>query len=346
MVNKVSPIKFLCLAFFVLIPYLTHSQVVDKSLHASKPLFHDPVFDGAADPTLIWNKKEKKWFMFYTNRRASAPGLDGVTWVHGTRIGIAESADGGATWKYRDTCNILYRPDAGYTHWAPEVVEHKGTYHMYLTYVPGVFSNWNHPRWIVHLTSKNLIDWNFQSKLQLASEKCIDACVFRLPDGTWRMYYNNEADKKSMYYADSPDLYKWTDSGKKVVGDQGGEGPNVFFWHGKAWMVVDNWNGLGVYSSDDFINWKRQEKNILQEPGTGADDGVKGQHPCVVLKGDRAYIFYFTHFAQAKNYQGITDFSRSRRSAIQVAELEYADGQIVCNRDKPVFINLKPPRKN
>jgi len=34
--------------------------------------------------------------MFYTNRRSNAPGLDGVKWVHGTRIGIAESSDGGA----------------------------------------------------------------------------------------------------------------------------------------------------------------------------------------------------------------------------------------------------------
>ncbi len=330
---------------FIFLPAMLFSQNKTMDKQADKPLYHDPVYDGAADPTVIWNKKEKKWFMFYTNRRASAPGETGVTWVHGTRIGIAESSDGGATWKYRDTCNILYRPDAGYTYWAPEVVEHKGIYHMYLTYVPGVFSNWNHPRWIIHLASKNLIDWDFQSKLELASEKCIDACLFRLPDGTWRMYYNNEADKKSIYYADSPDLYKWTDSGMKVVGDQGGEGPNVFYWKGKAWMAVDNWNGLGIYSSDDFVNWKRQEKNILLEPGTGPDDGVKGQHACIVVNGDRAFIFYFTHFGQAKGYEGINDFSRSRRSAIQVAELEYTDGQIICNRDKPVLINLKPLKR-
>ena len=67
---------------------------------ASKPLFRDPVYDGAADPVVIWNQKEKKWVMFYTNRRANEIGLDGVTWVHGTRIGIAESSDGGANWQY------------------------------------------------------------------------------------------------------------------------------------------------------------------------------------------------------------------------------------------------------
>jgi Glycosyl hydrolases family 43 len=317
------------------------AQDADRNKPADKPLFHDPVYDGAADPAVIWNREEKKWFMFYTNRRANLPGLNGVTWVHGTRIGIAESSDGGSTWIYRDTCDIRYRTGK-YTHWAPEVIEHKGLYHMYLTFVPGVFTDWNHPRHIIHLTSNNLINWDFQSKLELSSDRCIDACVFHLPDGTWRMYYNNEADGKSIYYADSPDLYKWTDGGKKVIGDQGGEGPVVFFWKEKAWMAVDNWKGLGIYYSDDFVSWNRQGKNILQEPGTGEDDQVIGQHPDVVVSGDRAFIFYFTHFGQALGKRGTGDFSSSRRSCIQVAELEYEDGQIICNRDKPVFINLKP----
>ena len=154
---------------------------------ADKPVFSDPVFDGAADPVIIWNKKEKKWFMFYTNRRAKAEGLNGVTWVHGTRIGIAESTDGGATWKYRDTANINYRPTTDYTHWAPDVFEHKGLYHMFLTYVPGVFTDWNHPRVILHLTSKDLLNWEYRSTLKLANEKVIDATVFQLPDGTWRL---------------------------------------------------------------------------------------------------------------------------------------------------------------
>ena len=186
---------------------------------APRPLYRDPVYDGAADPSIVWNRAEKKWFMFYTNRRASSEDLSGVTWVHGTRIGIAESSESGRTWLYRDTCDIRYRM-SNYTHWAPEVLEHNGLYHMFLTYVPGIFTDWKHPRWIVHLTSTNLINWDFESRLELSSEKCIDACIFRMPDGTWRMYYNNEADSKSIYYADSPDLYTWKDSGKKVIGDR------------------------------------------------------------------------------------------------------------------------------
>jgi sucrose-6-phosphate hydrolase SacC (GH32 family) len=322
-------------------PTSLHGQVA-RGQTAAKPLFRDPVYDGAADPTVIWNSKEKKWFMFYTNRRANVSGLDGVTWVHGTRIGIAESTDKGRTWQYRDTCDIQYRL-TDYTHWAPEVIEYKGIYHMYLSYVPGVFKDWNHPRWIIHLTSTNLINWNFESKLDLSSDRCIDACIFRLPDKSWRMYYNNERDGKSMYYANSPDLYKWSDSGKKVVGDRAGEGANVFRWKGTYWMVVDNWNGLGVYSSSDLTNWTRQPENILKTPGKGADDQVIGGHPDVVVSGEKAYIFYFTHPGRTPENKGKDNY-QTRRSSIQVAELAYEDGKITCDRDKPVLIRLQKPK--
>ena len=77
---------------------------------------------------------------------------------------------------------------------------------MFLTVVPGIFTDWSHPREIVHLTSSNLIDWKFVSKLSLASDKVIDACIVKAPDGMWRMYYNNEKDHKSIYYAQSKDL--------------------------------------------------------------------------------------------------------------------------------------------
>jgi hypothetical protein len=47
--------------------------------------------------------------MLYTNRRANVPGLeDGVSWVHGTPIGIAESTDGGANWNCRCDASINY----------------------------------------------------------------------------------------------------------------------------------------------------------------------------------------------------------------------------------------------
>jgi hypothetical protein len=307
---------------------------------AGKPLFRDTVFDGAADPTIIWNKKEKRWFMFYTNRRANAKNETGVTWVHGTRIGIAESTDDGATWKYRDTANINYRPTEQYTHWAPEVIEHKGLYHMYLTYVPGVFTDWNHPRELLHLTSTDLLNWKYHSTLKLASDRVIDACVFQLPDGTWRMWYNNEKDRKSIYYADSPDLYSWVDNGK-AVGDRSGEGPNVFRWKGKYWMLVDNWAGMGLYHSTDLLKWEKQPERILEQPGTGPEDGTMGGHAQVIVSGDRVFVIYFLHPGRTKTPLRLKDDVETRRSLIQIAELDYQNGNITCNRDKPVYIKLK-----
>ncbi len=313
-----------------------------KGNPAPKPLFRDLVFDGAADPVLCWNRQENKWFMFYTNRRANLSDAPGVSWVHGTHIGIAESSDNGATWKYRGIADIKFG-EGDVTYWAPEVIEHAGTYHMYLTYVPGIFNDWNAPRDIVHLTSKNLIKWDYQSTLKLSSGRVIDACVFQLSNGTWRMWYNNEVDHKSIYYADSPDLYSWDDMGK-AIGDQPGEGPIVFRWKDAYWMVVDVWQGLGIYRSTDCLNWKRQAANLLETPGQGTDDKVKGGHPDVVVSGDRAFLFYFTHPGR-QGADAEKDTYEQRRSSIQVVELEYNNGEITCDRDKPTKIYLKPDSK-
>lgn len=315
------------------------SEAAREGKVAAKPLFRDPVHDGAADPVVVWNRRERKWFMLYTNRRANDATAAGVTWVHGTRIGVAESADGGATWKYRGTADIAYGP-ADYTHWAPEVVYHAGTYHMYLTVVPGIFRDWSATRDIVHLTSRDLLKWKYESTLKLASDKVIDASVTRLPDGNWRMWYNNERDKKSIYYADSPDLYRWQERGKAL--GQRGEGPKVFRWKGRHWMVIDVWQGLAVFSSDDLLRWTRQPRNILEAPGMGADDQVIGGHADVVLSGDRAFLFYFTHPGR-RGPRAKEDGYEQRRSSIQVAELEYEDGALTCDRDRPTRVRLRPP---
>lgn len=307
-----------------------------ENLHlADKPLFRDPVFDGAADPVLVWNSAEQRWFMFYTNRRATVQGT-GVEWVHGTHIGIAESTNGGASWSHRGVANINYG-GKDVTFWAPDVLENNGMYHMFLTIVPGIFTDWRHPRTIVHLTSKNLIDWNYQSTLPLASDKVIDADVVKGPNGKWHLYYNYERDRKSIHYAVSEDLFNWVDRGR-VIGDRPGEGPVVFLWKGKYFMLVDNWEGLGVYSSENLENWVRQERNILQEGGKGLDDFTKGQHGDVIVHNNRAFVFYFTH--PGRIYGQTIDNYNTRRTSIQVAELEFINGEITVDRNKPVFINL------
>jgi sucrose-6-phosphate hydrolase SacC (GH32 family) len=326
-----------------LIPSHISAQSKPVGVLAPKPLYRDPIYDGAADPTIIWNKKEKKWWMFYTNRRAADKNAVGVTWVHGTRIGIAQSSDG-ANWKYVDTANINYRPTPEYTHWAPEVIENSGIYHMYLTYVPGIFADWKHPRLIIHLTSTDLLNWKYISTIKLAQDKVIDPCVYKLPDGTWRMWYNNESDHKSIYYADSPDLDNWTDKGK-AIRDMPGEGPIAFKWKDKQWLIVDNWRGLGVYQSTsaDLLNWQRQDERLLEMPGTGQDDQAIGGHAYVLVSNDRAYLYYFTHPGRSKANPAPADSFEWRRSLIQVVELKYADGKITCDRNAPVYVKLNPP---
>ncbi|MXN91495.1 family 43 glycosylhydrolase [Flavobacterium sp. Sd200] len=324
---------------FLFIPGFIIAQSEGVKTPAPKPLFDDPVYHGAADPTIVWNKKAKKWWMFYTNRRAGDSTATGVTWVHGTDIGIAESADG-VKWSYKGIANINYKPTKEYTYWAPAIVENKGLYHMYLTYVPGIFADWKHPRNIIHLTSKNLLDWKFESVVKLVTDKVIDACVYKLPDGTFRMWYNNEPDGKAVYYADSKDLYSWTDKGKAIT-DMPGEGPVVFKWNDKYWMIVDNWKGLGVYSSENLLDWKRQEERLVELPGKGKDDQSIGGHADVIVSNNRAYLFYFTHPGRNKTAPGTTEFEK-RRSVIQVTELYYKDGKLSCDRDEACFIDLIP----
>ena len=242
------------------------------------------------------------------------------------------------------TADIEVPPEVGGTeptHWAPEVItDSDGLHHMYLTVVPGIFENWQHPRSIVHLTSTDLCEWTYQSVLQLATDRVIDACVVRLDDSTWRMWYNNERDAKSIYDADSSDLYSWVDKGKSV-GDRSGEGPKVFRWKDTWWMITDVWKGLAIYESQDALNWRCQSgPDLLVDPGTGLDDGAYGHHADVVVQGDRAYIFYFTHPDQSASEH--TGVSNSRRSTLHVAELHYEDGSIVTDRNAAVRILLDP----
>ncbi len=327
----------------MLVAASAHAQDLGKE--APKPLFRDPVHDGAADAVVIWNPKAKRWWMFYTNRRANVPGLSGVAWVHGTRIGIAESSEG-SSWKYVGTANIDLPERFGgkdVTHWAPDVVKgDDGKWHMFLTVVPGIFENWQHPRDIVQLTSTDLRNWKYLQTLKLSSDRVIDAGLMKMPDGLWRMWYNNERDRKSIYYAESRDMKIWTDKGKAVA-DKPGEGPAVFWWKGKYWMIVDQWRGLGVYRSDDALNWEPKPVNLLATPGKGVDDTVIGQHPGVVISNDRAFLFYFTHPGRTPE-NADKDSTEQRRSSIQAVELKLKDGWLDADRDATTRIKLTPPK--
>ncbi len=306
------------------------------------PLFRDPIHDGAADPTLIWNRHEQAWWLLYTSRRANVR-CRGVAWAHGTDIGIASSADEGRSWQYRGLLRGLEFERGRNTFWAPEVIWHGGLYHMYVSYVRGVPHDWSGSRAILHYTSENLRDWRHESALKLSSDRVIDAALHRMPGGFWRMWHKDEVHGSHTYAADSDDLYRWEAHGP-VITDCAHEGPNVFCWRGSYWMIIDCWDGLGVYRSADAENWKRCPK-ILDAPGSREDDGVNARHADVEVIADRAFIFYFTHPEWDGARQYGTDEVHPfhvKRTSLQVAELELKDGILVCERDRGFDFRLLP----
>jgi len=306
---------------------------------APAPLYRDPVFDGAADPSLIWSDAERAWWIFYTNRRANAPDAqDGVRWCHGTDIGIASSADGGLTWTYRGTAKGLEFEPGRNTFWAPCLVEHGRTFHMFLAYVRGVPADWSGERHIIHYTSRNLFDWKFEAIVPLSSDRVIDAFVMAKRSGGWRMWYKDEDNGSHIYAADSEDLFRWTDA-LPVVTNAAQEGAAVFWWKGSHWMLVDRWKGMGVLRSDDLSHWTEQPAPILGVPGTRPDDADIGRHGEVVVQGGEATLFYFTHPFGPKNHTQ----PGKHRSSLQAARLELRDGVLICDRNKPFPLALKPP---
>ena len=312
----------------------------------SAPIFRDPVEDGAADPVVVRREGSNEWWMFYTNRRASAQGPK-FTWIHGSPIGLAMSLDGGASWHYRGTVSGLDDPadvPGGNTHWAPEVIFAEGQYHMFLSYITGVPDDWRGvPRTITHFISKDLIAWERVGPVRLSSNRVIDACVFKCPDGVWRMWYKDEAAGSSTWSASSNNLYDWQIEGRVLAGSPYGdphEGPNVFALGGYYWLIVDEWHGQGVYRSDDTRLWARQGM-IGSEPGADPMDHRFIRHADVVAFKDHAVMFYFTHpewdeRSQSEGPQTVA----AKRTAIHQAKLTVVNGMLTCERNVPAGVGL------
>jgi hypothetical protein len=82
-------------------------------------------------------------------------------------------------------------------------------------------------------------------------------------------------------------------------------------------------------------------QDILGTPGRAATDRAKGQHPDVVVDGERAFIYYFVH--QKNEAEAAADPRWNQRTVIQVAELVYKDGRLVVDRDAPLRFRLHAP---
>jgi beta-xylosidase len=299
-----------------------------------------------ADPAVMWNRNRRESWMFMTNRRAHHQG-PGVEWIHGTPITVATSRDGMAWTRSHDVAGLDAPADTGLnTHWAPEVIDAEGRYHMFLSYITGAPSRFeNVPRRIVHLVSADLVRWDRVGPLELSSQNVIDACVARCPDGLWRLWYKDEADGSSTWSAASGDLMDWQLEGRVIPGKNHGgnphEGPNVFVLGGVYWMIVDEWHGQAVFRSRDAINWERQGL-ILDRPGEDPMDRAFARHADVVVDGDLAAIFYFTHPQWDEAAKPAPETPLERRTVIHVAQAHVADGRLIADRNAPA-IALTPP---
>ena len=61
-------------------------------------------------------------------------------------------------------------------------------------------------RRIVEYVSDDLERWRVVGEIPLSSDRVIDACVARCPDGRWRLWYKDEADDSTTWVAVSDDL--------------------------------------------------------------------------------------------------------------------------------------------
>lgn len=315
-----------------------HAQTSVAPLHkAPAPLYRDPIYDGAADPTVVYNKEKKEWWMFYSQRRANQQSAN-VAFCYGTAIGVATSGDHGQTWVYKGTPALEWEEGQN-SFWAPDIIYDKGEYHMFLAYIPGVRNDWGGKARIVHYTSKDMWHWKFLGFLKLSSEHVIDPTFYKLPDGKWHIWYKDETRGSITMTGESSNLRDWKLADTPAIGGKPHEGPKIFRFSNAYWMITDEWAGQRVYRSADAVRWERQGM-ILDSNGTRLDDSPTGAHADVVVAGGKAYIFYFTHpgrkthFAATMDKDGTYPYSE-KRSSVQVAELVYKDGTLTTRRNEP-----------
>ena len=297
-------------------------------------IFRDPVFDGAADPTVIKRESDGKLFMFYTQRRATIECPENsVEWCYGTKIGVAVCDDtfcfgqpdavrGSADnlkagsagvavcdnfnkWLYSGTAELPFIEDKT-TYWAPEVIFDGENYRMFVTYIDGVFSEWAGDASIEQYISSDLLEWRRVGRVEIESSRVIDPCLYPLPSGGWRMWYKDEKRGSRTCFCDTDDFASWRYGGF-ATDETAQEGPNVFALGGYFWLVADVWDGLAVYRSGDLTRFERQEGNIL--PGAAS-------HADVFCENGRARLVYFTY------PEG------GRRSAVCECELTVEDGAL------------------
>lgn len=324
----------------VMVSLSAHAQNTKSETHtAPAPLYNDPIYDGAADPILIWNREEKSWWMLYSIRRANMPTPD-VSAYFGTRIGVASSDNHGQDFTFRGYLDLEFEKGWN-TFWAPDVVYQDGVYHMFVVYIKGARNHWGGDARILYYTSENLWDWTYKHVLKLSSDAVIDASLFKTKDGIWKMWYKDGSDGGNVMLSESTDFVNWTNIEKPTIRGGAQEGPKIFEFKDYYWMLADEWHGMRVYRSKDLENWEKQGL-VLDTASSRKDDGPSGAHGDVLVFGHTAYIFYFTHPGRKSHLEVLPDnsFYDNHRTSIQVAPLTFENGTLKSDRDKPFIFWL------
>ncbi|MYS84612.1 hypothetical protein [Embleya scabrispora] len=310
------------------------------------PLITDPVFDGVTDPTLVRDHATGQWWCVFAHRRANVrlSGSPSIARCHGTPLGLASSTDQGASWLYRGTLDLPIEPGHN-TFWGPTLVASDGTYHLFTTFIRGVP---NDPAWdthgrpspwhrrIHHLSSTDMWHWQHHGPLELGTDHAVDPCVARTPDGSWSLWFKDEAAGGALRRVTGPDLMSW--SPPETVLSTWHESPVVFRLGGFHWLIAESRNGLTSYRSTDALAWE-ETGPFVARTGIRPSDAGSVRSPDVVRVDDStAYLVYYTQSGHDSFGDEVPTSSQS--SVAQVALLRVENGGLTCDRDAPFEFRL------
>jgi hypothetical protein len=345
--------------FFKNIKYLLTAFVLTKAVmllaqtkqQTPAPLFVDPNYHGSCDPEIVYNPHDKYYYIYYTSRRATVENL-----FTATPLGIIRSKNL-QKWEFWGYCKfdgIGGSKDMPATFWAPAITVHKNQMHMFVTWKPDTNTTqgpWGGKGSIVHYKTtldKPIDGWQKVAQMHTDSLDALDATVYTQNDSVhvWFKAKKINEKKNNLYHFASKDFKAWEAKGfsksdvfnEKVTGQKFEEAPYIFKWKNKYFMITDPHEGLMVYQSDNGKNWTYQGI-ILLNSGKRPLDNSRARHCSVVVKNNRAFIIY--HVEPWREYDEPGRKAKSiykqaianRKSVLQMAELKYIDGKIVCDRN-------------
>lgn len=306
----------------------------------------DPVHDGMTDPTLVPGEGPGEWWCFFAHRRANTriSVLPAIGRCHGTDVGVMQSRDDGRSWLYRGVAPLPVGPGHN-TLWGPMAVRVDDEIHLFVTFIEGVPndpawdthgrpSRW--PREIHHFVGTDPWTWRPVGRLELGTEHAVDPCVARLSDGSWALWFKDEAAGGAVRRTTSPDLRTWTPPQDALVGWH--ESPVVRELGGYYWLIAETREGLCTYRSEDAQEWTEQGAFIAPSGTRPHDHGPPRSPDLVAVGADHGFLVYYAQSGTDSFEEPAPTSAQS--SVLQAARVEVRDGRLVCDRDLPVLLDL------